>query len=490
VGKQQSPYEVLGVREDAPWREIASAYRQKAQQYHPDKMVGLAQEFQALAEERMKEVNAAYSALKRQGKYKSADAEQSMNDRQDAQAEHPSARTSSAAAEAYFDKGQHCLDARRYEEAIELLTRTLRLQPDFTPAYLSLAIAYGSLLRRTEQIEALKQAIRLQPDFAWAHAFLGLAYVQIGETAAAVREYEILKTLDPALAEKLPPSLRELRSSPAAPPVTPPLEPRVARRKALLIPAGALTLLLLLLLVDYLGRGRDNLSPLLGQDVNSTASSSEWLQDPLAAIGRQYVLELISYTETEGGVNNEKKILEVKGRIEELQLKKPIEERHKQQVEALVNSGLAHLREQRFREAISAFQAAAQPAPGVSEILEHLGEAYLRNNDLAEAQHTLLLALVLSPQQTQTWVLLGQAYARIGNPTAAVACFANAYRFSNNREETRQALRQLAEKETADAAVQEAVRQALRLQFLRPEGRARTEASESSIANGPAVGRE
>jgi tetratricopeptide (TPR) repeat protein len=330
----------------------------------------------------------------------------------------------------------------------------------------------------------------LQPDFAWAHAFLGLAYVQIGETAAAVREYEILKTLDPALAEKLPPSLRELRSSPAAPPITPPLEPRVVRRKALLIPAGALTFFLLLLLVDYLGRGRDNLSPLLGQDVNSTASGSEWLQDPLAAIGRQYVLELISYTETEGGVNNEKKILEVKGRIEELQLKKPIEERHKQQVEALVNSGLAHLREQRFREAISAFQAAAQPAPGVSEILEHLGEAYLRNNDLAEAQHTLLLALVLSPQQTQTWVLLGQAYARIGNPTAAVACFANAYRFSNNREETRQALRQLAEKETADAAVQEAVRQALRLQFLRPEGRARTEASESSIANGPAVGRE
>jgi DnaJ-domain-containing protein 1 len=35
-----------------------------AQMYHPDKVASLAPEFQALAEQRMKEINAAYSLLK------------------------------------------------------------------------------------------------------------------------------------------------------------------------------------------------------------------------------------------------------------------------------------------------------------------------------------------------------------------------------------------------------------------------------------------
>jgi DnaJ-domain-containing protein 1 len=32
--------------------------------YHPDKVAGLAPEFQALADRRMKEINAAYEAVK------------------------------------------------------------------------------------------------------------------------------------------------------------------------------------------------------------------------------------------------------------------------------------------------------------------------------------------------------------------------------------------------------------------------------------------
>jgi curved DNA-binding protein CbpA len=35
--------------------------------YHPDKVAGLAPEFQVLAEKRMKEINAAYELLKERG---------------------------------------------------------------------------------------------------------------------------------------------------------------------------------------------------------------------------------------------------------------------------------------------------------------------------------------------------------------------------------------------------------------------------------------
>ena len=60
----RNPYEVLGVSRKASTEEIRTAYRRLVQQYHPDRVVTLAPEFRDLAEERMKEINAAYQELK------------------------------------------------------------------------------------------------------------------------------------------------------------------------------------------------------------------------------------------------------------------------------------------------------------------------------------------------------------------------------------------------------------------------------------------
>ncbi len=59
-----NPYEILGISYGATQEEITSAYRQMAKQYHPDRVAHLGPEFQSLAEERMKEINAAYQTLK------------------------------------------------------------------------------------------------------------------------------------------------------------------------------------------------------------------------------------------------------------------------------------------------------------------------------------------------------------------------------------------------------------------------------------------
>ena len=55
---------LLGVAPGAAAEEIASAYRKLAPLYHPDKVAGMATEFQLLADQRMKEINAAYELLK------------------------------------------------------------------------------------------------------------------------------------------------------------------------------------------------------------------------------------------------------------------------------------------------------------------------------------------------------------------------------------------------------------------------------------------
>jgi CspA family cold shock protein len=62
---QKLPHEILGVRLGAPLAEVTSAYRRLAILYHPDKVAGLAPEYQEIAERKMKEINAAYEELKR-----------------------------------------------------------------------------------------------------------------------------------------------------------------------------------------------------------------------------------------------------------------------------------------------------------------------------------------------------------------------------------------------------------------------------------------
>lgn len=59
----RSAHEVLGLRDGASAEEVAAAYHQMAQMYHPDKVATLAPEFRDLAEARMKEINAAYRSL-------------------------------------------------------------------------------------------------------------------------------------------------------------------------------------------------------------------------------------------------------------------------------------------------------------------------------------------------------------------------------------------------------------------------------------------
>ena len=57
---------VLGVRPEATREEISAAYKRKISEYHPDKTTRLGPEIRELAEQRSKEINAAYEeALRR-----------------------------------------------------------------------------------------------------------------------------------------------------------------------------------------------------------------------------------------------------------------------------------------------------------------------------------------------------------------------------------------------------------------------------------------
>jgi hypothetical protein len=63
LGAKERARKILGVGDHATESEVSVEYRRLAQMYHPDKVAGLAPEFQLLADTRMKEINAAYEIL-------------------------------------------------------------------------------------------------------------------------------------------------------------------------------------------------------------------------------------------------------------------------------------------------------------------------------------------------------------------------------------------------------------------------------------------
>ena len=58
-------YEVLGVAENSPVEDIVAAYRRKIGEYHPDKVAQMGSDIRALAEQRSREINAAYEQAMR-----------------------------------------------------------------------------------------------------------------------------------------------------------------------------------------------------------------------------------------------------------------------------------------------------------------------------------------------------------------------------------------------------------------------------------------
>ncbi|MGB3614226.1 MAG: J domain-containing protein [Elainellaceae cyanobacterium] len=63
IDDRRSPHDILGVSPGASMSEVRAAYHRIARLNHPDKVIGLAPEFQELAEHRMKVITAAYRKL-------------------------------------------------------------------------------------------------------------------------------------------------------------------------------------------------------------------------------------------------------------------------------------------------------------------------------------------------------------------------------------------------------------------------------------------
>jgi DnaJ like chaperone protein len=64
VSQEDQAYQTLGVAKGASGQEVKAAYRKLSKEFHPDMVSHLGEEFRAVAEEKMKDINMAYQILK------------------------------------------------------------------------------------------------------------------------------------------------------------------------------------------------------------------------------------------------------------------------------------------------------------------------------------------------------------------------------------------------------------------------------------------
>ncbi|MGD1001534.1 MAG: tetratricopeptide repeat protein [Candidatus Brocadiia bacterium] len=103
-------------------------------------------------------------------------------------------------AQAYLDRGNIQVEARRYAEGIYDYDQAIALKPDYVAAWYNRGNSYFSAGRSAEALRDLDQAIALNPDFAEAYVNRANIHAAAGRYDEALRDYDRAIALKPAYA--------------------------------------------------------------------------------------------------------------------------------------------------------------------------------------------------------------------------------------------------------------------------------------------------
>lgn len=90
---------------------------------------------------------------------------------------------------AYYNQGNILVRLNRFEEALPLLERATRVNPDHAKSWARLGSALRNLKRYDEALNAFRQATRLEPDYAWAWNEQGITLEIMGRYDDALKAY-------------------------------------------------------------------------------------------------------------------------------------------------------------------------------------------------------------------------------------------------------------------------------------------------------------
>ncbi len=100
-------------------------------------------------------------------------------------------------ADALDEKAQLLLKQGKANEALPLFEKAARLQPDSARICVHAADALAALNRRPEALDKLREAVRLQPDYWEAHYLLGVELAVAGNVRQAAEQFSGVVRLNP-----------------------------------------------------------------------------------------------------------------------------------------------------------------------------------------------------------------------------------------------------------------------------------------------------
>ena len=105
----------------------------------------------------------------------------------------------------YFLLGKCYWNLKQYDGAVSAYRQGLAKYPESDMGHFGLGEVYLSQQKFQDAINEFQQAVKLSagPGISESHYYLGIAFLRSGDKQAALKEYEILKKLNPELAEQL-----------------------------------------------------------------------------------------------------------------------------------------------------------------------------------------------------------------------------------------------------------------------------------------------
>src|SRR6266496_2399385 len=101
-----------------------------------------------------------------------------------------------------FDRAMALTDEEQYDQAIELFTRVLSLQPDYPEAYLHRGRCYDRKADHDRAIADFNEAIRCNPTHGKLYHFRGVSYAKKEDYDRAMADYNEALRLDPTRSEE------------------------------------------------------------------------------------------------------------------------------------------------------------------------------------------------------------------------------------------------------------------------------------------------
>lgn len=177
----QNYYLILGVSQNAKAKEIKSAFRRLARQYHPDLNPG-----DPLSAEKFKQISQAYDVLSDASKRRRYDRQIPMQQPVTATKQTP---TTPQTAQEYYDRGTLHAQNKEYRKAIKDYTQAIGINPKFVDAYLKRCEMRYKMGDHQGVLDDCYEVFNINPQIAKAHYYQGRARYSLGYVQPAIDSY-------------------------------------------------------------------------------------------------------------------------------------------------------------------------------------------------------------------------------------------------------------------------------------------------------------